>query len=109
MLMRKTSAPASKSAFIFSGVDDAGPSVASIFVFRRLRIGISRSVGERLRPVGCFAGVDLEEPFAVVSPVRAPPASDDRELSGAGAEFLAAVPGPRPAVRRVEVVVARVE
>src|SRR5690348_10160723 len=40
--MRKTSAPAENRAWICSGDDVAGPSVATIFVLRRLRIAVIR-------------------------------------------------------------------
>ncbi len=44
MLMRKTSTPASNRARIFSGLDEAGPSVATILVLRRRLMRQSESV-----------------------------------------------------------------
>src|SRR3954447_1934066 len=134
MLSRNTSAPASNSRAIISGLSEAGPRVAMILV-RRARFMLcplpesrrcpkprlvslgrgrwsarSARIGKLNRPALLLAGIDFEEPVAVETAGQAILHAADRELAVSGAHEGAAAPlAAAVVIDGVDVIEARLQ
>ena len=103
--MRNTSTPASNSARIISGVLEAGPRVARIFVLRRRRIENRYLIGKRLGPVGLLAGIHFKKAAPVEAALGAVAAAHRLEaLVGGDAEIGLAFPGAGGAVAGIKII-----
>src|SRR5919107_4743564 len=101
MLRRKTSAPASNSLAIISGLSEAGPKVARIFVRRARLMSLppwAVRFGQLDRPALLSPGIDFEEAAAIEAPGEAILRAANGEFPLARAHEGASAPLAAPVV-----------